>query len=130
MDFLPDIPALTGAIMTFAVTHAGNLPSGAASLFATAASKVSPVDSIVSTAECLYANQAAISDAPTKAAAQTLCAQCAAFAAQYGWHGMDTRGPLLIAAMRRDLGETASAGVTWPDPSTDPAPLAAWLPST
>jgi len=126
MNFLADIPSLSSAVLTFAMTHSGRLPQGAAPLLATAASKVSPVDSIVSVAECLYANQAAMADAAARAAAQTLCGQCAAFAAQYGWHGMDLRGPGMVAAMRRELGEADPAGAGWPDPSADPAPKPEW----
>lgn len=129
MDFLPDIPTLQTAIMTFAMGGAAKLASSAQPLFAQAASKVSPVDAIVSVAECLYASQDNIADATAKAAAQTLCAQCAAFAAQYAWHGMDARGPLLVSAMRRDLGEAAPAGQAWPAPAADPLPLPAWVPT-
>ncbi len=130
MDFLTDIPSLQTAIMTFAMQSSLKLQTAAQPLFAAAASRVSPVDRIVATAECLYANQDNITDAPTKALAQTLCGQCAAFAAQYAWQGMDVRGPGIVSAMRRDLGEAAPAGQTWPDPSADPAPVAQWTPST
>lgn len=127
MNFLTDISSTTSAIISFAMSGSSFLPAGAAPLFAEAASAVSPVDRIVNTAEVLYANAAAITDATAKANAQTLSAQCAAFAAQNGWHGMDTRGPGIIAAIRRNLGETAPNGGAWPDESEDPAPLPRWI---
>ncbi len=126
MIFLSDIPSAQTAIMAFAMGPSSHLSAGAAPLFATAASKVSPVDAIVSVAECLYANHGAIADTTARAAAQTLCGQCAAFAAQYAWHGMDLRGPGMIAAMRRDLGEADPTGAGWPDASADPAPKPEW----
>ena len=128
MDFAPDIPTLQASIMTFAMTHAGDLPDYVAPKFAEAASKASPVDTIVSVAECLYANQGAMSAGAGKTAAQTLCAQCAAMAAQVGWHDMGTRGPAIVSAMRRNLGETAPEGQTWPDMADDPAPITSWTP--
>lgn len=126
MQFLPDIPSIQAAIMTFAMSYANNLIDNGPALYASAASKPSPVDMIVSVAECLYANQSKITDAATRASAQTLAGQCAAFAAQYAWHGMDVRGPGIVSAMRRDLGEAAPAGAAWPAPSADPAPAPQW----
>jgi hypothetical protein len=129
MQFLTDIPSASAAIMAFAMGPAARLPSGAAPLFARAAGQVSPVDAVVQVAEHLYANQAAITDPTARAAAQTLCAQCAALAAQFGWHGMGARGPGLIAAMRRELGEPPPAGFAWPASSADPAPRPQWAPA-
>jgi hypothetical protein len=129
MIFLSDIPSIQTAIFTFAMTNASRFPAGVETLYQTAASKVSPVDTIVSVAECLYAGQSLFTDSTAQAAARTLAGQCAAFAAQYAWHGMDVRGPGIVSAMRRDLGEAAPAGQAWPDPTADPPPLAAWSPA-
>jgi hypothetical protein len=78
----------------------------------------SPVDQIVSIAEYLYAKRAEIS-----IEGKSLAAGLAAFATTNGWHNLlaDNRGNKIVQALRRDLGETAPAGVQWPNSVDDPA---------
>lgn len=135
MDLLNSHTAAQTAIATFAANHAGALPDALRAKFIEATSSLSPVVQMCDTAELLYANAASIADSTAKAAAMTLAAQCAAWAAAPGnsFHGMGqggangmSRGVAIYQAMARELGETAPAGTNWPEPSDDPAVSAAW----
>lgn len=126
MQAFNDIPALRAAMVAFAIGHGPNLPPAVRDRFASACASLSPAAAICDTAEALYAGQAEIADPASRAAAQTLCAQCAAFGALNGWHGLGDggRGVGIAWAMRRDLGEAPPAGAAWPAPADDPAPAA------
>jgi hypothetical protein len=124
MDLITDVPALRAAGLAFAVQYGSNLPASAQTALVAAGSAVSPVDAACNTAELLYASLGAITDAPTKAAAQTLCAQCALMGATNGWQqlGVNGRGSGIYQAMCRELGLSPPTGTTWPTSSADPAP--------
>jgi hypothetical protein len=126
MIFFADIKSVLAAITSFSMGSAADLQPAAKPLWVSVTA-VGPRDQICNAAEMLYANQDNIADATARAAAQTLCGQCAAFAGAYGW--MQDRAGQITSAMRRNLGETALAGTSWPDPSTDPPPLAVWVPA-
>lgn len=76
----------------------------------------SPVDTIVKTAETLYAAGDEVGAAGRQMAAELFYA-----ASYHGWHGVNAEGRAarIIAAIRRDLGEDAPV-MGWPDPATDP----------
>jgi hypothetical protein len=122
MTPINDIPALLKAIVVFSRTFGSHLPTDAHDAFDTACSSVSPVVQICDVAEVLFAYQGKITDSATKAAAQTLAAQCALYGAMNGWHGLpvDNRGPAICWAMQRELGETAPSGTAWPTADKDP----------
>lgn len=124
MEFPDNIEALGKAAQSFIMLKGSNLPEKVRDDVIAALGAPSPVDRIVKTGEALYAARADLD-----ADGQTLCAQLISFAAMNGWHGLaeDNRGGRIVMAMRRDLGEDAPSG-SWPEPETDPAPLAAYAP--
>jgi hypothetical protein len=123
MTPINEIPALLKAIVTFSREHGQNLPASAHDAFDEAVSNTSAVVQICDTAEVLYAFHHEITDAPTKAAAQTLAGQCALYGAMNGWHGLanGNRGPAICWAMQRELAEAAPSGTAWPAADKDPA---------
>lgn len=148
MQIINDIPSLQVAINAFCVNFGQNLPTKVASptlqgnprqLLIDTVSAGSVVPQICDTAEILYAYRDELSDAPTKAAAMTLAAQCAIYAAQPGiqWHGMGakisdedgapSRGVAIMWAMQRELGEVAPVGTAFPSKDKDPAPDARFV---
>ena len=80
----------------------------------------SPVDQIVQLGEYLYAHREDVADE-----GKDLGGALIAFATINGWHGLleADRGNRIVQAMRRDLGETPPAGLDWPEPEDDPAPI-------
>lgn len=56
-------------------------------------------------------------------AGKTVIGQIAGFLGSWSLLGMndDSRARRIMFAMQRDLGEDAPAGITWPEPDTDPA---------
>jgi hypothetical protein len=79
----------------------------------------SAVDMIVNTTEVIYSNKDDLTS-DTLAMGAGLAFLCEF----WGWHGMDVdnRGTKISLALRRDSGETAPEGYSWPDPSEDPEP--------
>jgi hypothetical protein len=86
----------------------------------------STVDQIVGLGEFLYARRAEVSDA-----AKELAGGLIAYATIHAWHGLadNDRGDGIVKAMRRDIGDAAPAGTSWPDKDADPAPLREYLPT-
>jgi hypothetical protein len=123
MLILTDATALRTAVQSFAIAYGAGLPAPALAALLAATSAISPVVTICDTAELLFAYQDGITDTAAKAAAQTLCGQCATYAAMNGWHGMADggRGSGMAQAMQRDLGESPPAGMAWPLAEADPA---------
>jgi hypothetical protein len=117
--------AARSAIINFAMDHADTLDEAAREQFLEIVSQPSPVDQIVMITELLYANAASLSDD-----GRDLVGSLAGYASLNFWHGMDQdgRGNRIALAMRRDNGETAPEGSTFPDPETDPAPLPGYAP--
>lgn len=77
----------------------------------------SPIDLAVAFVEFAYANRA---DVPVQML--EIAAGVGLIIVQFGFHGsLDGRADGIVAALRRDSGEDAPAGVEWPDPESDPA---------
>jgi hypothetical protein len=116
------IEALT-AIQNFVADHASDLPEDVRALIITATSQPSPVDTIVSVGELLYARRADLGNE-----ARELAAGCISFAALNGWHGLalDGRGAKIVGALRRELGHDHPSG-EWPAAEDDPEPLAQYV---
>lgn len=125
MDFPQDIPALGQAAQTFMMLHGAALPETVREQALAALGNPSPVDRIVKLGEALYAARAELGPE-----GKTLAAQLISFAASQGWHGLavDQRGVAIVQALQRDLGEKAPAGVKFPAPEDDPAPLPEFAP--
>lgn len=113
------------AIMAFLMTAALDGETG--SKVVDLANQPSPVDAIVKTAEYLYSKHADLDDA-----GRDLVGSLAAFASANFWHGMadDNRGNRISLAMRRENGETPAEGSSFPDPTSDPTPLAEYTGAT
>jgi len=107
------------AIMMYMMMHAGSLQEDTRTQLMGLATSPSPVDQIVRTGEFLYARADEVGSN-----GRDLAASLIAYASLNGWHGLaeDGRGGRIVMALRRDNGETAPAGLSWPDPSNDPAP--------
>jgi hypothetical protein len=116
MFFTDEIPAIINKLETYKGDYANSLPVEVRDKIYEL-SFGSPVDTIVKTAETLYAAKDEIGD-PGK----QMCAELFYTASFHGWHGVNGAGRAgkIIAAMRRDLGEDAPA-MGWPDPENDPA---------
>jgi hypothetical protein len=121
MEFPDNIQALGNAAQTFVMLHGATLAEDVRDRVIAALGAPSPVDRIVKTGEALYAARADLNEA-----GKMLVGQLISFAAMNGWHGLaeDNRGGKIVMAMRRDLGEAAPAGGSWPEPEEDPEPLA------
>lgn len=80
---------------------------------------VSPVDTVVKTAEILYARKSEID-----AEAAELASGLALLAETYNFHGLaiDERGSRMALALMRDNEIPAPIGIEYPDSSTDPMP--------
>lgn len=78
----------------------------------------SPVDTIVKTAETLYAAKGEVGDA-----GKQMLAELFYTASYHGWHGVNTDGRVgrIMAGVRRDLGEDTPV-MGWPAPEDDPEP--------
>lgn len=81
------------------------------------AGTLSPVDLAVAFVEAVYANR---DDVPAEGL--EVAAGVAQIIYESGFHGgLDGRAQAMIPALRRDSGEEAPDGVTWPHASDDPA---------
>lgn len=107
-------------IAAFIRDHGSEIP--VLTFDALAAYSPSGVDRVVNGCEALYA---AADRLPP--AGLALCAQLARIAEENGFHvlGQTPRAAMIIAAMRRRLGETAT-----PDPADDPTPNPDLIPPT
>ena len=125
MEFPDNIEALGKAAQTYVMLHGSTLAEDVRDRVIAGLGAPSPVDRIVKTGEALYAVHANLDDE-----GKVLVAQLISFAAMNGWHGLaeDNRGGRIVMAMRRDLGEEAPGGASWPDPESDPSPLAEYVP--
>lgn len=79
----------------------------------------SAVDAVVKVSEIVFANK---EDPALPPELLSLAAASAVVAEAFGFHGMDegSRGSKLSLALRRQSGEAAPAGVSWPPPEEDP----------
>lgn len=122
------------AIMDFAAFHQNELPEDVRQDFRALVS-ASPVDQIVKTGELLYARH---NDCCPEAS--ELAAGLIALATAHEWHGLaeDARGSKIVQALRRDLmlswplwilKQEPVPGFSWPEPESDPAPLAQYAKS-
>ena len=115
-----DSPASArAAINEFMVTHAGALEESIRTKFLDLANRPSWVDQVVKIAELLYAYADDVTDE-----ARDLAGSLAAYASENFWQEMDVdgRGNRISLAMRRENGEDAPEGSSFPDPEDDPAP--------
>ena len=112
------LAAAKSGLTMFLMTKGATLADPLREHLAAALASPSPVDMLVQSMEALYAARAELG-----AEGKTVIGSLAGFIMANGWHGInaDDRGYRIVRAMRRDLGEAAPDGVTWPDPSTDPA---------
>lgn len=124
LEFAPDLPSLSTELQRFMMLEAGDLPEHARERLLEFAGHPSPVDRVVNSAEAIYAVAGEVSNG-----ARDMGARLAQFAAVNGWHGMGERGFAMAAALQRMAGHEPPAGTTWPEPETDPEPLAHFLPT-
>jgi hypothetical protein len=115
MLFTDEIPTIINKLETYKGDYANSLPVELRDKIYEL-SFGSPVDTIVKTAETMYAARDVIGDA-----GKQMCAELFYTASFHGWHGVNGAGRAgkIIAAMRRDLGEEAPA-MGWPDAENDP----------
>lgn len=120
MEFPDNIEALGKAAQTFIMVQGATLSEAVRDQVIAALGAPSPVDRIVKTGEALYAAKSDLDES-----GKTLVAQLISFATMNGWHGLavDNRGGRIVMAIRRELGEDAPSGASWPDPESDPDPL-------
>lgn len=117
MQTFDNISDARNAIMDFRADHFADVPEDMRARFRELSASPSPVDQIVGVGEFLYANRERLTDA-----SRALLGGLIAFATPNAWHGLieDDRGNRIVQAMRRDLGEKAPAGSTFPKPADDP----------
>ena len=113
---LPD--DLQSVVMLVVQFDATRLDPALLGPFQAAAAAASLADRLGGIAELLYANLATVDDA-----AKTLAAQCAHVMRLSSIGALaDPRGAGVEFALRRELGETAPDGMTWPAQADDPTP--------
>ena len=122
---LADIASARKALRRYLVHAEDQLPDDTFARLEELNDSPSPVDTIVRSAELLYARRDQLDDEGF-----TITAQLASFAAANGWHGMatDNRGGLIAQAMRRELGEEPGAGQPpFQPPEEDPNPATEYV---
>lgn len=122
MPVLDSIQAALAAVSNFLIAEGAALPDALRVALVESSGRPSPVDRIVEVGETLYSNASLLSDE-----GKMLCAALISFATLNGWHGLaeDNRGGRIAMAMRRETGEEPPAGLTWPEPESDPTPKGA-----
>lgn len=111
-----DIPTMVQAVDAYA--NSASVTSLPANVLAAARQYYpSPVDKVVRSAEALYSCAAELDTNGL-----TLVAQLANFAMIGQWHaiGQTSRGPGIVLAMRRRLGDTTVTQTAAEDPPVDP----------
>lgn len=84
----------------------------------------SPVDLVVTFTRAIYANRS-----ESSSVAKLLAAGCADLIHRKGYHDrLEGRASLMSDVLRRDGGEKAAPGRSWPKPSGDPVPDYDFLP--
>lgn len=118
MDFPDNMPAIGMALQSFLALHAAELPEDTRTLLMEAAGQPSPVVTMVTVGEILYARR---DEMPKEG--KELAAQIISFATMNGWHGLtnDSRGSKMVAAIRRELKHKHPTG-SWPAKEDDPEP--------
>lgn len=117
MQNFEGIAAAADAVRRFYFRNEDDLPEHVKARLATHVNTGgSPVDLIVNFTKAAYANR----DLP--APAMEIAAGTADVIAQQGFHGgLDGKAAGMVAIFRRESGEKAPAGTSWPKPADDPA---------
>jgi len=119
MKLYTGIAEAADAARSYFYVNRESLPAGVADKLQTqVGTGSSPVDLIVAFTEATYANRVDVDPEMME-----IAAGLGVIIVQFGFHGsLDGRAEAIVAALRRDSGEEAPAGITWPDPADDPAP--------
>jgi len=118
MEVPASIPAMQQLLMAYRIEHSASLPDGVRTALANADAGLGGPTLFLSCMEALYGARDELDKA-----GKTIVAQLGSFCAMHGWPGGDPRPGLIAQAMRRELREKLPAGLSWPKPKDDPAPI-------